>query len=467
MRIWPRTWIALGASIALHAAVVVAFAGVTVFRGWQVAKTVDIQLVSVSTKEVEALPFGPPPPRPGAEASQPGRKPARPRAAAGDGVKLAASDAGTDAGVTPDAAVDAADAGTDTRDGGAGGPDGGTHRPRDQRLAGPAGSRLTALLRIDRLRTAPDAEATIAAVDALLRHLPDRRRLLDGTGLDLYRDFDALYVATPNPLDDTVTFLVARHRLSDEAIMAALARGAATAGRPLTWKTEGGRPVGLRALPTPPAETTGPDGTPVPRRIDRDDRIMLLPERGLAVMAPPAYAALLLGKKGDGVGEGGGTGEQASQARFRDIVKRIDAEDGALPEDAVLMMSAANLISSKAARGALPNSAGGVPLGGATGLQLPNFVTMTSALAPAPSLELVAQFETRDQAAGWAAAWPGWKQNLLGSPLLMFSGFSPLVARADLRQEGSDAVFTTSGTGGDLRRLLATIANLIGPARGR
>ncbi|HEY0709913.1 MAG TPA: hypothetical protein VGG33_24075 [Polyangia bacterium] len=459
MRMWPRTWIALGASIALHAAVVVAFAGVAVFRGWQVAKKVDIELVSLSTKEVEALPFGPPPPPPGSERLRPGRKPARPRGAtANEGVKLAGSDAGADGGVA-DAGVDAADAGADAGDGGAGGPDGGTRRPRDQKLAGPVGSRLTALLRIDRLRTAPDAEATIAAVDALLRHLPDRRRLLDGTGLDLYRDFDALYVATPNPLDDAVTFLVARHRLTDQAIMAALARGAEAAGRPLTWKTEGGRPVGLRALPTPPADVIGPDGLPVRRRMDRDDRIMLLPERGLAVMAPPAYAALLLGKDNEG--------GKASEARFRDIVKRIDAEDGALPEDAVLMMSAANPVSSKTARGALPDSAGGVPLGGASGLQLPGFVTMTTALAPAPSLELIAQFEKDEHAAAWAAAWPGWKQTLLGSPLLMFSGFSPLVARADLRQEGSEAVFTTNGSGADLRRLLATIANLIGPARGR
>jgi hypothetical protein len=92
---------------------------------------------------------------------------------------------------------------------------------------------------------------------------------------------------------------------------------------------------------------------------------------------------------------------------------------------------------------------------------------MTTALSPAPSLELIAQFEKDEHAAAWAAAWPGWKQNLLGSPLLLFSGFSPLVARADLRQEGSDVVFTTNGSGGDLRRLLATIANLIGPARGR
>ena len=35
------------------------------------------------------------------------------------------------------------------------------------------------------------------AVDRLLVQLPDRHRLIDGTGLDLYRDFDSLLIATP------------------------------------------------------------------------------------------------------------------------------------------------------------------------------------------------------------------------------------------------------------------------------
>jgi hypothetical protein len=74
---------------------------------------------------------------------------------------------------------------------------------------GPEGSRLVAILRVDRLRAGPEARPYIAAVDDLLRLLPDRRRLLDETGLDLYRDFDALLVATPNPMDDTATFLAA------------------------------------------------------------------------------------------------------------------------------------------------------------------------------------------------------------------------------------------------------------------
>jgi hypothetical protein len=55
----------------------------------------------------------------------------------------------------------------------------------------------------------------MAAVDRLLLLLPDRHRLIDGTGLDLYRDFDSLLIATPNPTDDAVTFLAARHHLME------------------------------------------------------------------------------------------------------------------------------------------------------------------------------------------------------------------------------------------------------------
>jgi len=60
-------------------------------------------------------------------------------------------------------------------------------RPTSLGQYAPEGSRLTALLRVDRLRNTPFA----SAVDEILLNLPDRRNLLEGTDLDLYRDFDA------------------------------------------------------------------------------------------------------------------------------------------------------------------------------------------------------------------------------------------------------------------------------------
>ena len=228
-------------SLGLHVALAGLMLGTAVWRGWQLTKTVEIELVSTQIKEVQQLPFGPPPPPPGEAAPGPapaqagghrrrGRAPGRPMAAppmrgAPDG---GPGDAGTDA--SGDAR---GDGGADTR-----GP-----RPRDLRQFGPEGSRLTAILRLDRLRDSPEAPQTIAAVDRLLMNLPDRRRLLDGTGLDLYRDFDVILIATPNPLDDAVTFLAARHHLTDAAPDG---RARARAPRPRAGRSPGAPRAGDR-----------------------------------------------------------------------------------------------------------------------------------------------------------------------------------------------------------------------------
>src|SRR6185503_20233319 len=67
----------------------------------------------------------------------------------------------------------------------------GSARVSDLRQLGPEGSRFTMLLRLDRLKDTPFAEP----VDALLQRMPDRRDLLEGTGLGLYEDFEALLVS--------------------------------------------------------------------------------------------------------------------------------------------------------------------------------------------------------------------------------------------------------------------------------
>ncbi|HJZ85019.1 MAG TPA: hypothetical protein VKN99_07585 [Polyangia bacterium] len=84
-------------------------------------------------------------------------------------------------------------------------PDGGAAPLADLSPLAPASARLVVLLRTDRLRAGPLAEAARAAITAL----PDGA-LAASTGLDALDDFDALLVATANPLDVTQTFLVAR-----------------------------------------------------------------------------------------------------------------------------------------------------------------------------------------------------------------------------------------------------------------
>ena len=77
---------------------------------------------------------------------------------------------------------------------------------------GPAGSRLTALMRLDRLRGDRLRRARRRAADAAARPARAAGRGRDWT---CSHDFDALLVATPNPLDPAVTFVAARHHLDE------------------------------------------------------------------------------------------------------------------------------------------------------------------------------------------------------------------------------------------------------------
>src|SRR5215204_5181739 len=120
--------LALVVSLGLHVGVAGVMLGTAAWRGWQLSKTVEIELVSTQVKEVAQLPLGPPPPPPGQERTASPRRP-RPRAAADQGVKLAA-DGGADAGASADGGADGrGDAGADAR--GDGGADGHGPRPRD------------------------------------------------------------------------------------------------------------------------------------------------------------------------------------------------------------------------------------------------------------------------------------------------------------------------------------------------
>ncbi len=78
----------------------------------------------------------------------------------------------------------------------------------DLKPLAPEAANLVVLLRADRLRRSPHREAVVA----LLGALPDYHTLIDGTGLSLLDDFQALLIATADPRDVTATFLAARYR---------------------------------------------------------------------------------------------------------------------------------------------------------------------------------------------------------------------------------------------------------------
>jgi hypothetical protein len=452
-----RSLLALSVSLAVHLAVL---AGAVAFGLWHTFSLVpSVRMHAISVDVVKNLPLGATP----SNQATPGRAPRvaapKPRhrvAVARGGVTVAST---PDAGVSqtnPDAV---ATKGT-PRDGG--GVDGGRRRPGDLRENGPEGSKLLALLRLDRLRAAPDHDATIAVVDQLLKLLPDRHRLIDDTGFDLYRDFDSLLIATPNPADDAVTFLAARHHLTDAALKAGLDRGAKAARKPIEWRPVDGRPVGIRRSAQSPSAPTA--------ALDRDDRILALPEPSLAIIVPPGYAALLLGPaasaRPDSSPDAGVAGESganpshkpAGRVSWRDLVARIDAEDSAMPDDAAFMMTATHLLFPGAPGYVVPSTRGADddspprPVGNAAG-PVPETITLVVG-AETPFIEIIAEFNNAADADQWERDIPTWKHKFLANPLVLLSGFSALVGRAQPSRDGNTLQVRADTTAEELRRLL-------------
>ena len=256
-----RRWsLGLALSLAMHGLLAGGLVGWSWLHGAAPSR-IDIDVTGMRLEDLKDLPLGAPPaaatPAPAAAAARPR---ARLRAKGGDATRPREDRGKSRAG-------DGEDEG-----GGAG--------PTDLGQLGPEGSRFTMLLRLDRLKGTAYAEP----VDALLMHMPNRRDLLEGTGLSFYDDFEALLVGDAEPArlhgdvpgGRATTWATGRcaGRQSRRA-----RHGAGHTG----WRSEGGRPWGerrARAGATPP--TT------------RDARLIVLPAPGLVVVTPPAYRALLL-----------------------------------------------------------------------------------------------------------------------------------------------------------------------------
>jgi hypothetical protein len=469
-----RSLLALGISLAVHFAAVAAVVGVSAWRLLSMAPKIQVQTIAVDL--IKDLPLGAPPAKAVEkvpESPAPVRKP-RHRAKVGhEGVVVPAAPDAAAPELAADAAVgkkrEAIDGGSSDHDGGdvGGGIDGGRRRPGDLRSNGPEGSRVVALLYLDRLRASRESEKTIVALDQLLLLLPDRRRLIEGTGFDLYRDFDSLLIATPNPTDADVTFLAARHHLGDVALKAGLDRASKAARKPIRWQNRDGRPVGVRK--SMDSSALG---------LDRDDRILVLPQTNLAIMAPAAYAAVLLGVDPSaspgktpppldgGAIDGGSPGpHKTARIPWRDIVARIDAEDAAVPEDAVFMMSATHVFGSSVpsprvvippTRGA-PDDTPVQPVPGAS--PVPEVVTLVVG-APVPYIHVIAEFKTEEDAQKWEQDLPAWRRKALLNPVVLVSGFSPLIRRVEISRDGSNLELQVDATSEEIQRILNLAANL-------
>ncbi len=426
-----RRWgLALGLSVLVHLALIAMGLGVGArpFTG-----PVDIELTGIRIDELKDLPLGGPAagPRPG-----PVRHRVHHRAPPSAEGTLAAK---------ADARREQAGQASPVED-----PDG-PAPTSDLSAYGPKGSRLTVLLRLDRLRGTEFA----APVDALLARLPDRRDLLEGTELDLFQAFDALLIATPHPLDPSVTFLAARHHLDDAGLRAALNRGAKATDRVIAWRTEGGRPVGERH-----ARRGLPPGTPP----SRDDRIIVLAAPGLAIVTPPSYRALLLAPHVPGGAVDAGSppaagvradGGAPGAIDWTSMLWRIDAEEGLMPPDGALMVSAVDIFKTA-------NGAGGLPPV-LYGMEVPAAASVVVGFDDDNTfVDVEGTFPTDGPAQHWETEWPTLQRKLSGNPFVMLGGFSPLVSQATLTRDGHSVRVHLSATHEETLRLLALALHMIG-----
>jgi len=283
----------------------------------------------------------------------------------------------------------------------------------------PEGSRVSALIRLSELRKHP---RYLAPTDAVLSLLPDRRQLVEGSDLDIYRDFDALVVATPNPTDAAVTFLAVRHSVTPARLKTQLTAAAAHQGWALDWQDRGGRPVGLRRL-----QADSVAGTQAPWK-KRDDRLFLLAEPTLAVVATQAYADLLLGTNA------AEKSPAATRARFKMLGARFAAEEARAP-GAVLRLHAANLFSRKKAAALAGKNPVVAPL---SGLVPPEALTVVLQLDPAPRIQAELVFGSDQEAADWAQALPALKAQWSNHPGVALIGMDSAVRSIAVSRDDSN-----------------------------
>lgn len=424
----------LGLSVLLHAGAVGGTLGVALWRGLPGPSSVDVELTGIKVDDIKDLPLGPPVAGVPAESAGVVAQPApRPKKRKPRPIASVDKKGSLEADEDKKKADEAARAGGER-----------AAKPGDLKDWGPEGSRLNGLVRLDRLRATPYVDA----VDGLMMLMPDRLGLLEGTGLDLYRDFDALLVATPNPRDYTATLLVLRHHLGDRRIRDAVGRNAAVKDFQVEWRTEGGRPVAERRSKNP-AERS------------RDDRLIILPAPGLLVVAPPAYARILLAKKPPAAGSGAkASGGDDRTVDWTDLIERIAGQDSALPDDGVAMFSLFNVLGGT--RGAAD---GEPPTPMLFGMPLPFAATITLGAVPAPFIDLRAEFAREADAARFESKWPDLHRQAITNPWVVLSGFGPIVDRIEVARDGR--IIRARDTAGEqeTKRILGIITNML--SRGR
>jgi len=316
----------------------------------------------------------------------------------------------------------------------------------DMRSFAPGNARMSALVRVDRMRGQPYEEG----IRQILRALPDYRLLLGVPDFDPVRDMEWFFMTSPNPQYVQHTFLAVRHRLSAERVRELLDRRYPD---PPAWETYREFPV--RAL--------------VPDHPDyRDPRKILLAEEGLAMVAKERLlpelvdplsedSELLARSSGRGTGDenrnhGGERGaDRGSGARTSDG-ERPSLLDGlarihrvARREETVILLSARGL------RFAMPGVG-----------PLPRFesVRLEVSRPEKPTLNIDLQFANSSRAESFAARCPAIREAVDGAiPFSGALGLSEKLDRLDCRAEGQYVNVHASYTAAEI----ADLADLAHP----
>jgi hypothetical protein len=135
------------------------------------------------------------------------------------------------------------------------------------------------------------------------------------------------------------------------------------------------------------------------------------------------------------------------------LLTRIDAEEGLMPPDGAVMVNAVDIFKSRAPTPGEPPLLYGMPV--------PAAINAVVGIADAPFLDVVAQFKTEVPAQQWETSWPTMQRKLRTHPLLVLSGFSSLITRAQLDRDGRSVHLHIAVSHDETLRLLAMAAHFL------
>jgi hypothetical protein len=231
----------------------------------------------------------------------------------------------------------------------------------------------------------------------------------------------------------------------------------------VTWRTERRRPWGERKMRAGRSDASGPPS--------RDERIIVLPAPGLVVITPPAYRKLLLAPPRPAAARDGGApdavasdagdapdgGAETSAPSWTALLKRLDAEDGLMPENGVALVTAVDVFKSGNGR---PLEVLG------TTLEVPVVLTALLGVQDGPSgdpfVELTGQFADEAAARRLEAAWPVLQRKLRSNPYVVLGGLGPILSRVTSTREGDTVKIRVTATPEETTRILQLAVSALG-----